>query len=68
MSVLLRFADLKARGIIRNWPTLKRWVQTRGFPAGNQLGPNTRVWTEDEIQEWLANRPKAKGGENGGGS
>ena len=28
-----------------------------GFPLGRLLGPGTRVWTEDEINEWLASRP-----------
>ena len=59
--VLLRFADLKARGIVKNWPTLKRWIENEGFPPGRQLGPNTRVFPEDEIQEWLDSRPKGKG-------
>jgi hypothetical protein len=54
---LLRFSDLKERGIVRNWPSLKRWVETIGFPPGRMLSPNTRVWTEAEIEEWLASRP-----------
>jgi predicted DNA-binding transcriptional regulator AlpA len=61
---LLRFSDLKARNIVRNWPTLKRWVETSGFPAGKLLGPNTRVWTEGEIAEWLDSRPSKR--KNGG--
>ena len=27
------------------------------FRLGRLLGPGTRVWTEDEINEWLASRP-----------
>jgi predicted DNA-binding transcriptional regulator AlpA len=53
---LLRFADLKERGIVNNWPTLRRWIQYQGFPPGIVLGPNTRAWTESEIDAWLANR------------
>ena len=34
MTVLLRFADLKARGIVRNWVTLERWKRLYGFPTG----------------------------------
>jgi hypothetical protein len=57
MTVWLRFADLKARGIVGNWVTLKRWIETQGFPRGQMLGPNTRAWAEQEIEEWLASRP-----------
>jgi hypothetical protein len=60
-AVLLRFADLKARGIVQNWTTLKRWQETEGFPASIKLGPNTTVWPEDKINEWVANRPRQKG-------
>jgi len=59
-TTLLRFADLKARKIVSNWPTLKRWIDQEGFPPGIKLGPNSRAWTEEEIAEWLANRPKAR--------
>ena len=27
MTVYLRFADLKERGIVNNWMTLRRWVE-----------------------------------------
>jgi predicted DNA-binding transcriptional regulator AlpA len=56
MSTLLRFADLKRRGIVRNWPTLRAWIEREGFPPGVKLGPNSRAWTEDEIDRWLATR------------
>ena len=55
---LLRFSDLCERNIVRNWVTLKRWQATQGFPFGKLLGPNTRVWTEVEIDYWLASRPE----------
>ena len=61
----LRFKDLKARGICNNHTTLQRWIQTRGFPPGRLIGPNTRVWTEEEVEAWLAAAPvrrKAVGG------
>ena len=43
---LLRFRDLKDRGIVSNHVTLKRWIEREGFPPGRLLGPNTRVWRE----------------------
>jgi len=55
-KVFLRFADLKARGILGNWMTLRRWIEREGFPPGVKLGPNTRAWSESEIEEWLAGR------------
>jgi hypothetical protein len=57
MTVLLRFADLQSRGVVANWPTLRRWVEREGFPPGKRLAANTRVWTEAEIEEWIASRP-----------
>ena len=56
---LLRFADLKARGIVHNWPTLLRWIEREGFPPGKQLGPNSRAWFDSEVAEWLDSRPTA---------
>ena len=60
MIRLLRFRDLQERGIIPNWPTLKARVRDHGFPPGRKLGPNTRAWTEQEVDDWLASRPSAK--------
>ena len=59
MTQLLRFKDLQSRGIIGTWPTLARYIATRGFPAGRRLGYN-RVWTEQEVDEWIAALPDAK--------
>ena len=59
-EVLLRFADLKRRNIVRNYVTLGRWIEYEGFPPGRLLGPNTRVWREFEIDAWLDSRPTEK--------
>jgi len=59
MSKWLRFADLRARGIITSWPMLRRRIDRDGFPSGRMLGANTRAWSEDEIQQWLDSRPLA---------
>jgi len=56
---LVRFPDLKARGIIKSWPMLKRRIQRDGFPPGRMIGPNSRAWTESEIEQWLDSRPLA---------
>ena len=57
---LLRFSDLKARGVVHNWVTLQRWIEHEGFPPGRLLGPNTRAGTDDEIAQWLAERPASR--------
>jgi predicted DNA-binding transcriptional regulator AlpA len=67
MTVYLRFRDLKARGIVRNHTTLQRWICDRGFPPGTWLGPNSKAWSEDEIEAWLAAQPKGPRRKNGGG-
>jgi len=56
---LVRFPDLKARGIINSWPMLKRRIQRDGFPPGRMIGSNSRAWTESEIEQWLDSRPLA---------
>ena len=53
MTILLRFSDLRDRGIVNNRVTLARWIAQIGFPSGIKLGANTRVWTEKEIDEWI---------------
>lgn len=58
-TVLLRFADLKARGIVSNWPTLLRWIEHEGFPPGKKLAANSRAWTTESVEAWLASRPAA---------
>ena len=40
MTKLLRFRDLRDRGIIPNWPTLKVRIARDGFPPGRMIGPN----------------------------
>jgi predicted DNA-binding transcriptional regulator AlpA len=57
MQRRLRYADLEAKGIVRNRVTLKNWIRDRGFPAGQLTGPNSRTWNEAEVQAWLDSRP-----------
>ncbi len=35
-----------------------RDVRARRFPAPLELGPNSVGWYEDEIEAWLASRPR----------
>jgi predicted DNA-binding transcriptional regulator AlpA len=57
MIRLLRFKDLQARGIVNNWPMLKRRIERDGFPVGRMIGPNQRAWTEQEVEKWVESRP-----------
>jgi hypothetical protein len=56
-SKFYRFADLKRMGLVPNWPTLKRWQDLEGFPPGRLAGPNFRIWTGRELNQYLASRP-----------
>ncbi|TBB46311.1 AlpA family phage regulatory protein [Rhizobium ruizarguesonis] len=59
IPVLVRFPHLKARGVVNNWPQLSRLIRDHQFPPGMLIGPNTRAWREDEVEDWLARRPTA---------
>ena len=60
MARYLRYPDLKARGIVNNRMTLRRWIAENGFPAGVQLGPNSVAWREDEVDAWLSSRQRVR--------
>jgi prophage regulatory protein len=61
-------SDTKSRIILRDPEVLartklsrvQRWRRVRKgtFPAPVQLGPNSIGWYEDEIEHWLAERPR----------
>jgi predicted DNA-binding transcriptional regulator AlpA len=53
---LLRFNDLKNRGIVRNRVTLSRWLRDQQFPQPIRLGPNSLAWDEASIDAWLRQR------------
>jgi hypothetical protein len=57
MLSLLRFRDLKDRGIVNSWPQLKRLIELHAFPKGRLLSPNVRAWTDTEIEDWVGTRP-----------
>lgn len=59
MPKFLHFKNLRDRRIVNNRATLGRWIKKHGFPQGTLIGPNTRVWTEEEIADWFAERGRA---------
>jgi hypothetical protein len=60
LPVFVRYTDLEAAGIVNNWTTLLRLIDVEGFPPGVMIGPNTRAWRADEVEQWLAERPSAR--------
>ena len=65
----LRLKDVKERGIAKTHQAVRHMQIHHGFPLGRLLGPGTRVWTEDEINEWLpvgrSSRPSKHAGARG---
>lgn len=53
----LRYKDLEERGIVNSWTSLRYKIKNNGFPQGRYIGPNSRAWTEEEVQEWLEALP-----------
>lgn len=56
----VRFADLVAAGIVANWPTLLRLIETENFPEGVMIGRNMRAWRADLVAAWLDQRPSGR--------
>ncbi|MCW2285683.1 prophage regulatory protein [Rhodoblastus acidophilus] len=61
MMKILRFSDLKARGIVGNRVTLSRWIAHQNFPRGIKLSERSVGWIESEIEAWLKQRAAMRG-------
>jgi hypothetical protein len=57
LPVFIRFKNLKAAGIVENWPHLLALIEQQNFPAGAMLSPNVRAWNIEDVRQWLATRP-----------
>src|ERR1700722_12042096 len=57
MIKLLRFRDLKERGIVSSWAQLRNLTERSEFPRGRMISSNCRCWTEVEIGAWFETRP-----------
>ncbi len=53
---ILRFSDLKSRGIVQNRVTLARWIAHQNFPRGVKLSERSVGWIEGEVEAWLKKR------------
>jgi predicted DNA-binding transcriptional regulator AlpA len=65
MIRLLRFKDLRERGVVNSWPQLKRLQEKHSFPMGRLISPNTRAWDEAEIEDWYRSCPTASAAPKG---
>ena len=57
LPTYIRYRDLEAAGIAKNWPTLGRLIAEDNFPPGVMLGRNIRAWKLVDVEAWLAGRP-----------
>jgi hypothetical protein len=53
----LRFSHLQKRNLVQSWTQLERLQKLYGFPKGRMISPNIRVWTEEEIDEYVESCP-----------
>jgi predicted DNA-binding transcriptional regulator AlpA len=57
---LIRYRGLVAKGVVNSRMTLKRIIDSQGFPPGVLITPNARAWNEAEVDAWIASRPAAR--------
>jgi predicted DNA-binding transcriptional regulator AlpA len=57
---LLRYPGLVEKGVVNSRMTLKRMIDTQGFPPGRLVTPNSRAWIESEVDQWIEGRPSAR--------
>ena len=59
--MLLRKKDFPALGLPSSWTTINGWIDDPEikFPPGRVVA-NQRIWTQEEILEWIKTRPTAK--------
>jgi len=57
---LIRYPNLVEKGVVKSRMTLKRLIDSQGFPPGALITPNCRCWDEEEVDRWIASRPVAR--------
>jgi hypothetical protein len=62
LTPLLRFADLKRLGIVKNYTQLKTLIESQQFPPGRWISNTAHTWSEAEVQHWLDTRPTSRPG------
>ena len=56
-KTILRYKHLVERGLVKSRAQLANLIKHTGFPPGRLMSPNTRAWTEEEIDKWWSSRP-----------
>ena len=59
LPTFIRYPELKAAGLVKNWTNLRERILHHGFPPGRLIGPNMRAWTPEEIRDYVASCPTA---------
>jgi predicted DNA-binding transcriptional regulator AlpA len=54
----VRYKYLEENGIISNRMQLARAIERYGFPKPVALGENTLAWPLEEVERWIASRPR----------
>jgi hypothetical protein len=54
----VRYAYLEKDGIMSNRVQLSRSIERYGFPMPLALGSNTLAWNLEEVEAWVASRPR----------
>jgi prophage regulatory protein len=60
MLVILSFEELRPKGVPFSKPHLNRLIRSGAFPRPVKLGPRKNGWILEEIDEWLAERIRAR--------
>jgi hypothetical protein len=54
----INYRYLERQGIMPNRVTLMNSINKHGFPPPIELGANRLAWDLEEVQQWLATRPR----------
>ena len=54
------YNGLLRKGVFNSRMTLWRAIRDRGFPEGILITPSRRVWSEADVDAWIASRPTSK--------
>jgi predicted DNA-binding transcriptional regulator AlpA len=54
----VRYTYLEKNGIMSNRMQLARAIERYDFPKAVALGENTLAWDLEEVEAWIASRPR----------
>jgi hypothetical protein len=55
-----KYKDLKEAGIVGSPMTLKRLIDTGRLAPGRLVTPNSRIWTDEEVQALIDGSPTGR--------